>query len=162
MKYLTWKKKLKLALHLCLQVATTVCWKSRTFLVLKPMLFAIRYLLKLFFFWLWNLICSEKISWQQEKVLLDFKRKVNKGKETSIGSFQDKTEVIIFVWYWTYTNGKKIIFMNFFFRCIDESGQYHTTCVVERVIILGFGKQPTFVTASSKGNEFTSILLQSF
>lgn len=115
MKYLTWKKKLKLALHLCLQVATTVCWKSRTFLVLKPMLFAIRYLLKLFFFWLWNLICSEKISWQQEKVLLDFKRKVNKGKETSIGSFQDKTEVIIFVWYWTYTNGKKIIFMNFIF-----------------------------------------------
>ncbi|XP_052638158.1 neutral alpha-glucosidase C isoform X3 [Harpia harpyja] len=41
----------------------------------------------------------------------------------------------------------------------DESGQYHTTCVVERVIVLGFGQQPTFVTACSKGNELTSILL---
>lgn len=49
-----------------------------------------------------------------------------------------------------------------FFSCVDESGQYHTTCVVERVIILGFGKQPTFVTASAKGNELTSLLLQFF
>lgn len=48
-----------------------------------------------------------KISWQWEKVLLVFKRKVNRGKETSIGSFQDETEVIIFVWYWTYIDGNK-------------------------------------------------------
>lgn len=49
-----------------------------------------------------------------------------------------------------------------FFSCIDESGQYHTTCVVARVIVLGFGQQPTLVTASSKGKELTSILLNFF
>lgn len=104
-----------------------------------------------------------KISWQWERVLLVFKRKVNRGKETSIGSFQDETEVI-FVWYWAYTDGKKLMYMKqfSFFSCVDESGQYHSTCVVERVIVLGFGKQPTLVTASSKGNELTSILLQFF
>jgi len=46
-----------------------------------------------------------------------------------------------------------------FFSCTDESGQYRTTCVVERVIFLGLGQRPTFVTACSKGNELTFILL---
>ncbi|XP_077674957.1 neutral alpha-glucosidase C isoform X3 [Eretmochelys imbricata] len=32
--------------------------------------------------------------------------------------------------------------------CADEIGQYHTKCVVERVLILGVQKQPTSVTAS--------------
>ncbi|XP_024053221.1 neutral alpha-glucosidase C isoform X2 [Terrapene carolina triunguis] len=32
--------------------------------------------------------------------------------------------------------------------CADEFGQYHTKCVVERVLILGVQKQPTSVTVS--------------
>uniref|UniRef100_A0A8C3HFX0 Glucosidase alpha, neutral C n=1 Tax=Chrysemys picta bellii TaxID=8478 RepID=A0A8C3HFX0_CHRPI len=32
--------------------------------------------------------------------------------------------------------------------CADEIGQYHTKCVVERVLILGVQKQPTSVTVS--------------
>ncbi|TFK15096.1 zygote arrest protein 1 [Platysternon megacephalum] len=35
--------------------------------------------------------------------------------------------------------------------CADEIGQYHTKCVVERVLILGVQKQPTSVTASLQG-----------
>uniref|UniRef100_A0A8C5IRI4 Glycoside hydrolase family 31 N-terminal domain-containing protein n=1 Tax=Junco hyemalis TaxID=40217 RepID=A0A8C5IRI4_JUNHY len=68
-----------------------------------------------------------------------------------------------------YLHKKQFLYRKFTFHkniisssCVDESGQYHTTCVVERVIILGFGKQPTSVTASAKGNELTSILLQFF
>ncbi|RMC00523.1 hypothetical protein DUI87_23137 [Hirundo rustica rustica] len=56
-----------------------------------------------------------------------------------------------------YLHKKQFLYRKFTFHknvlsssCVDESGQYHTTCVVERVIILGFGKQPTFVTTSSK------------
>ncbi|XP_029891272.1 neutral alpha-glucosidase C isoform X2 [Aquila chrysaetos chrysaetos] len=40
----------------------------------------------------------------------------------------------------------------------DESGQYHTTCVVERVIVLGFGQQPTFVTACSKDGKEKEVV----
>uniref|UniRef100_A0A8C0Z9A9 Glucosidase alpha, neutral C n=1 Tax=Cyanistes caeruleus TaxID=156563 RepID=A0A8C0Z9A9_CYACU len=68
-----------------------------------------------------------------------------------------------------YLHKKQFLYRKFTFcknilssSCIDESGQYHTTCVVERVIILGFGKHPTSVTASPKGNELTSNLLQIF
>ncbi|XP_065451431.1 neutral alpha-glucosidase C isoform X2 [Chrysemys picta bellii] len=35
--------------------------------------------------------------------------------------------------------------------CADEIGQYHTKCVVERVLILGVQKQPTSVTVSLHG-----------
>uniref|UniRef100_A0A8C3NCQ4 Glycoside hydrolase family 31 N-terminal domain-containing protein n=1 Tax=Geospiza parvula TaxID=87175 RepID=A0A8C3NCQ4_GEOPR len=52
-----------------------------------------------------------------------------------------------------YLHKKQFLYRKFTFHknilsssCVDESGQYHTTCVVERAIILGFGKQPTFVT----------------
>lgn len=92
------KKMLELALHLYLGVLTTDFWKSRTFLVLKAMLFAIKELVKFFL-----LTVKSDMQWknaQWEKVLLVFKRKkVNRGKETSIAGFQDETEVIIFVWY---------------------------------------------------------------
>lgn len=44
------EKMLKLALHLYLGVLTTILQKSRTFLVVKAMLFATKYLLKLFSF----------------------------------------------------------------------------------------------------------------
>ncbi|KAK2533211.1 Ganc [Columba livia] len=44
------------------------------------------------------------------------------------------------------------------FHCIDESGRYHTTCVVARVIVLGFGQQPTLVTASSKGGKEKEVV----
>lgn len=42
--------------------------------------------------------------------------------------------------------------------CMDESGQYHTTCVVERVIVLGFGQQPTFVTACAKDGKEKEVV----
>uniref|UniRef100_A0A8C8SWE4 Glycoside hydrolase family 31 N-terminal domain-containing protein n=1 Tax=Pelusios castaneus TaxID=367368 RepID=A0A8C8SWE4_9SAUR len=37
--------------------------------------------------------------------------------------------------------------------CADEIGQYHTKCVVEKVLILGVQKQPTSVTASFQGKK---------
>ncbi|NXW55644.1 GANC glucosidase, partial [Eurystomus gularis] len=53
-----------------------------------------------------------------------------------------------------YLHKKQFLYRKFTFHknilsssCADESGQYHTTCVVERVIVLGFGQQPTSVTA---------------
>uniref|UniRef100_A0A669PRU9 Uncharacterized protein n=1 Tax=Phasianus colchicus TaxID=9054 RepID=A0A669PRU9_PHACC len=65
-----------------------------------------------------------------------------------------------------YLHKKQFLFRKFTFHknilsssCTDESGQYRTTCVVERVIFLGLGQQPTLVTACSKGNEPTFILL---
>uniref|UniRef100_A0A8B9F2N4 Neutral alpha-glucosidase C n=1 Tax=Amazona collaria TaxID=241587 RepID=A0A8B9F2N4_9PSIT len=68
-----------------------------------------------------------------------------------------------------YLHKKQFLYRKFTFHnnilsssCRDESGQYQTTCVVERVIVLGFGQQPTFVTACSKGNDLTSILIQYF
>uniref|UniRef100_A0A672TRS4 Glucosidase alpha, neutral C n=1 Tax=Strigops habroptila TaxID=2489341 RepID=A0A672TRS4_STRHB len=68
-----------------------------------------------------------------------------------------------------YLHKKQFLYRKFTFHksilsssCRDESGQYQTMCVVERVIVLGFGHQPTFVTACSKGNELTSVLLQYF
>ncbi|NXU81320.1 GANC glucosidase, partial [Oreotrochilus melanogaster] len=59
-----------------------------------------------------------------------------------------------------YLHKKQFLYQKFSFHknilsssCTDESGQYHTTCVVERVIVLGFGQQPTFVTACTKGGK---------
>ncbi|OXB72501.1 UNVERIFIED_CONTAM: hypothetical protein H355_002772 [Colinus virginianus] len=42
--------------------------------------------------------------------------------------------------------------------CTGESGQYRTTCVVERVIFLGFGQQPSLVTACSKGGKEKEVV----
>uniref|UniRef100_A0A8B9BMW1 Glucosidase alpha, neutral C n=1 Tax=Anser brachyrhynchus TaxID=132585 RepID=A0A8B9BMW1_9AVES len=68
-----------------------------------------------------------------------------------------------------YLHKKQFLYRKFTFHknvlsssCMDESGQYHATCVVERVIFLGLGQQPTFVTVCSKGNALTFILLQLF
>uniref|UniRef100_A0A8C0U8C1 Glucosidase alpha, neutral C n=1 Tax=Cyanistes caeruleus TaxID=156563 RepID=A0A8C0U8C1_CYACU len=64
-----------------------------------------------------------------------------------------------------YLHKKQFLYRKFTFcknilssSCIDESGQYHTTCVVERVIILGFGKHPTSVTASPKDGKKTEVV----
>uniref|UniRef100_A0A8C3LDH1 Glycoside hydrolase family 31 N-terminal domain-containing protein n=1 Tax=Chrysolophus pictus TaxID=9089 RepID=A0A8C3LDH1_CHRPC len=61
-----------------------------------------------------------------------------------------------------YLHKKQFLYRKFTFHknilsssCTDESGQYRTTCVVERVIFLGLGQQPTSVTACSKVKEFT-------
>ncbi|XP_027673962.2 neutral alpha-glucosidase C isoform X1 [Chelonia mydas] len=54
-----------------------------------------------------------------------------------------------------YLHKKQFLHRKFIFHknvfsssCADEIGQYHTKCVVERVLILGVQKQPTSVTAS--------------
>uniref|UniRef100_A0A8C5IRG5 GANC glucosidase n=1 Tax=Junco hyemalis TaxID=40217 RepID=A0A8C5IRG5_JUNHY len=64
-----------------------------------------------------------------------------------------------------YLHKKQFLYRKFTFHkniisssCVDESGQYHTTCVVERVIILGFGKQPTSVTASAKDGKKKDVV----
>ncbi|XP_058707963.1 neutral alpha-glucosidase C isoform X3 [Poecile atricapillus] len=64
-----------------------------------------------------------------------------------------------------YLHKKQFLYRKFTFHknvlsssCIGESGQYHTTCVVERVIILGFGKHPTSVTASLKDGKKTEVV----
>lgn len=64
-----------------------------------------------------------------------------------------------------YLHKKQFLYRKFTFHknilsssCVDESGQYHTTCVVERVIVLGFGKQPTFVTATSKDGKKKEVV----
>ncbi|KAI6068253.1 Neutral alpha-glucosidase C isoform X1 [Aix galericulata] len=56
-----------------------------------------------------------------------------------------------------YLHKKQFLYRKFTFHknilsssCMGESGQYHTTCVVERVIFLGVGQQPTFVSVCSK------------
>ncbi|NXN99771.1 GANC glucosidase, partial [Rhinopomastus cyanomelas] len=56
-----------------------------------------------------------------------------------------------------YLHKKQFLYRKFTFHknvlsssCADGRGQYHTMCVVERVIVLGFKQQPTGVTASSK------------
>ncbi|XP_074091277.1 neutral alpha-glucosidase C-like [Macrotis lagotis] len=38
-------------------------------------------------------------------------------------------------------------------RCADENGLYHSDCMVEKVLILGFKKQPSSVTVHSSGME---------
>uniref|UniRef100_A0A8C9GCY1 Glycoside hydrolase family 31 N-terminal domain-containing protein n=1 Tax=Pavo cristatus TaxID=9049 RepID=A0A8C9GCY1_PAVCR len=64
-----------------------------------------------------------------------------------------------------YLNKKQFLYRKFTFHknilsssCTDESGQYRTTCVVERVIFLGLGQQPTFVTACSKGGKEKEVV----
>ncbi|XP_053141818.1 neutral alpha-glucosidase C isoform X2 [Hemicordylus capensis] len=54
-----------------------------------------------------------------------------------------------------YLNQKQFLLRKFTFhqnvfssRCADENGQFHTKCVVERIVILGFKKQPSSVTVS--------------
>ncbi|XP_061853616.1 neutral alpha-glucosidase C isoform X3 [Colius striatus] len=43
-------------------------------------------------------------------------------------------------------------------RCRDDSGQFHTPCVVERVIVLGLGHQPTSVTACPKDGKGKEVV----
>uniref|UniRef100_A0A8C0B8I7 GANC glucosidase n=1 Tax=Buteo japonicus TaxID=224669 RepID=A0A8C0B8I7_9AVES len=62
-----------------------------------------------------------------------------------------------------YLHKKQFLYQKFTFHknvlsSRDESGQYHTTCVVERVIVLGFGQQPTFVTACSKDGKRKEVV----
>ncbi|PKU36957.1 hypothetical protein llap_12739 [Limosa lapponica baueri] len=64
-----------------------------------------------------------------------------------------------------YLHKKQFLYRKFTFhknilssRCTDESGKYRTTCVVERVIILGFGQHPTSVTASSKDGKEKEVV----
>uniref|UniRef100_A0A8C5IRQ8 Glycoside hydrolase family 31 N-terminal domain-containing protein n=1 Tax=Junco hyemalis TaxID=40217 RepID=A0A8C5IRQ8_JUNHY len=59
-----------------------------------------------------------------------------------------------------YLHKKQFLYRKFTFHknIISSSGQYHTTCVVERVIILGFGKQPTSVTASAKDGKKKDVV----
>uniref|UniRef100_A0A669PNC9 Uncharacterized protein n=1 Tax=Phasianus colchicus TaxID=9054 RepID=A0A669PNC9_PHACC len=64
-----------------------------------------------------------------------------------------------------YLHKKQFLFRKFTFHknilsssCTDESGQYRTTCVVERVIFLGLGQQPTLVTACSKGGKEKEVV----
>lgn len=64
-----------------------------------------------------------------------------------------------------YLHKKQFLYRKFTFHknilsssCIDESGRYHTTCVVARVIVLGFGQQPALVTASSKGGKEKEVV----
>ncbi|KAM4667279.1 neutral alpha-glucosidase C isoform 5-T5 [Amazona ochrocephala] len=64
-----------------------------------------------------------------------------------------------------YLHKKQFLYRKFTFHnnilsssCRDESGQYQTTCVVERVIVLGFGQQPTFVTACSKDGKQKEVV----
>eukprot|EP00076_Gallus_gallus_P040943 XP_025006481.1 neutral alpha-glucosidase C isoform X1 [Gallus gallus] len=64
-----------------------------------------------------------------------------------------------------YLHKKQFLYRKFTFHknilsssCTDESGQYRTTCVVERVIFLGLGQRPTFVTACSKGGKEKEVV----
>uniref|UniRef100_A0A663LLK5 Uncharacterized protein n=1 Tax=Athene cunicularia TaxID=194338 RepID=A0A663LLK5_ATHCN len=64
-----------------------------------------------------------------------------------------------------YLHKKQFLYRKFTFHkniltssCTDESGQYHTTCVIERVIVLGFGQQPTSVTACSKDGKEKEVV----
>uniref|UniRef100_A0A672TRB7 Glucosidase alpha, neutral C n=1 Tax=Strigops habroptila TaxID=2489341 RepID=A0A672TRB7_STRHB len=62
-----------------------------------------------------------------------------------------------------YLHKKQFLYRKFTFHksilsSRDESGQYQTMCVVERVIVLGFGHQPTFVTACSKDGKEKEVV----
>ncbi|XP_037249368.1 neutral alpha-glucosidase C isoform X2 [Falco rusticolus] len=64
-----------------------------------------------------------------------------------------------------YLHKKQFLYQKFTFQKnilsssrTEESGKYHTTCVVERVIVLGFGQQPTFVTACSKDGKGKEVV----
>ncbi|XP_048803467.1 neutral alpha-glucosidase C [Lagopus muta] len=64
-----------------------------------------------------------------------------------------------------YLHKKQFLYRKFTFHknilsssCTDESSQYRTTCVVERVIFLGLGQQPTLVTACSKGGKEKEVV----
>ncbi|XP_065610840.1 neutral alpha-glucosidase C isoform X2 [Cyrtonyx montezumae] len=64
-----------------------------------------------------------------------------------------------------YLHKKQFLYRKFTFHknilsssCTGESGQYRTTCVVERVIFLGFGQQPSLVTACSKGGKEKEVV----
>ncbi|KAM6131130.1 neutral alpha-glucosidase C isoform 3-T3 [Pterocles gutturalis] len=66
-----------------------------------------------------------------------------------------------------YLHKKQFLYRKFTFRknilsssCTDESGQYHTTCVVERVIVLGFGQQPNLVTACPKDGKEKEVVFK--
>ncbi|KFU83540.1 Neutral alpha-glucosidase C, partial [Chaetura pelagica] len=66
-----------------------------------------------------------------------------------------------------YLHKKQFLYRKFFFHknilsssCRDENGQYHTTCVVERVVVLGFGQQPTFVTACTKDGKEKEVIFK--
>ncbi|XP_044515955.1 neutral alpha-glucosidase C [Gracilinanus agilis] len=55
-----------------------------------------------------------------------------------------------------YLHQKQFLHRKFLFcagvlssSCADENGHYHSECVVEKIVILGFNKQPSSVTASS-------------
>ncbi|OXB63369.1 hypothetical protein ASZ78_001945 [Callipepla squamata] len=64
-----------------------------------------------------------------------------------------------------YLHKKQFLYRKFTFHknilsssCTGESGQYRTTCVVERVIFMGFGQQPSLVTACSKGGKEKEVV----
>uniref|UniRef100_A0A8C4U7D1 Glycoside hydrolase family 31 N-terminal domain-containing protein n=1 Tax=Falco tinnunculus TaxID=100819 RepID=A0A8C4U7D1_FALTI len=59
-----------------------------------------------------------------------------------------------------YLHKKQFLYQKFTFQknILSSSGKYHTTCVVERVIVLGFGQQPTFVTACSKDGKGKEVV----
>ncbi|KFV86324.1 Neutral alpha-glucosidase C, partial [Struthio camelus australis] len=56
--------------------------------------------------------------------------------------------------HWKFTFHKKVLSSS----CTDENGQYHTTCIVERVIILGLGEQPISVTTCLKDGKEKEVV----
>lgn len=87
---------LELTLHLYFGVFSTTLQKSRTFLIVRAMLSATKYLLKLFcpLLTLWNLLYSQILADNSRRILL-VSGEVNRGKETGLGSLQGKTEVVL-------------------------------------------------------------------
>lgn len=64
-----------------------------------------------------------------------------------------------------YLHKKQFLYRKFTFHknilsssCMCESGQYHTTCVVERVVFLGVGQQPTSVSVCSKDGKEKEVV----